>query len=374
MSIVPADVAPSTARSYRLISADSHVNEPPGVWTDRMPQRFAGRSPRMERLDQGDAWILEGCAEPINFGMNAVAGKRPEEMRGWVRYEDIAAGGAYPHARLNEQDADGVDAEVLYPTPRISQSIFANKDPEFHLACVRAYNDWLSEYCAAAPDRLLGLALLANRGVADAVSEADRALSLPGIAGVVMGCYPNGSLDIDPADDAVWGLLAEAHTPLHIHVSLSETMPSAHRSALPGYGRFFDAPNRIVQLIFAGVFDRFPGLDLVVAEVDCGWVPYFKEQIDNNYRRLAPVSTFTIRDLPSAYVERHVHLTYITDSVGLGLLGQIGAERVLWSSDYPHISTDWPASWKTIQASTASLSSAERRAVLAGNAMRLYGL
>ena len=74
--------------------------------------------------------------------------------------------------------------------------------------------------------------------------------------------------------------------PLSIHVSLTDTMPAAHRVALPGYGRFFDVPNRMVELIFAGVFDRFPALQMVVAEVDCGWVPYVKEQIDNNYQRL----------------------------------------------------------------------------------------
>ncbi len=81
---------------------------------------------------------------------------------------------------------------------------------------------------------------------------------LPGIRGVVMGCYPNGTLSVEPEDDAVFGYVAERGIPLSIHVSLTQAMPSAHRSPLPGYGRFFDAPNRIVEMIFAGVFDRFP--------------------------------------------------------------------------------------------------------------------
>ncbi len=104
---------------------------------------------------------------------------------------------------------------------------------------------------------------------------------------------------------------------LNIHVSLSQHMPAAHRAVLPGYGRFFDAPNRIVQMIFAGVFDRFPTLDVVVAEVDCGWVPYFKEQIDNNYRRLDAISDFRITARPSEYVDRHLHFTYLTDPFGI---------------------------------------------------------
>jgi predicted TIM-barrel fold metal-dependent hydrolase len=361
-------------RRYRLISADSHVNEPPDLWTTRVSERWRERAPRMERLEQGDGWILDGVSEPISFGMNAVAGKAPGEMQRWVRFEDIARGGWDPKARLEELDADGVDAEVLYPTPRLSQSMFANRDPELHLELIRAYNDWLSEYCAHEPARLIGLALVPNRGVSEAAAELERAIGLPGLRGAIIGCYPNGSLEPTAADDAVWGRLADAGWPLHIHVSLSDTFPSEHRSPLPGYGRFFDAPNRIVQLIFEGVFDRFPTLDLVCAEVDCGWVPYFKEQIDNNYRRLAPLSDFTITAPPSEYVERHVHFAYITDSVGVARRDEIGVERILWSSDYPHISTDWPQSWKTIQASMATVPAAERELMLAGNAIRLYQL
>jgi predicted TIM-barrel fold metal-dependent hydrolase len=101
-------------------------------------------------------------------------------------------------------------------------------------------------------------------------------------------------------------------------------------------------------------------------------VPYFKEQIDNNYRRLDPVSRFGLQQLPSEYVEQHVHFTYMTDTFGIHVRHEIGVERILWSSDYPHISADWPNSWKTIQASMSGVPSAERHLMLAGNAVRLY--
>jgi predicted TIM-barrel fold metal-dependent hydrolase len=358
---------------YRLISADSHVNEPGDLWTTRVPVPFRDRAPRIERFELGDAWVIEGVTDPINFGLNACAGLEPEHLHAWTTFDEMRRGGYDPIARIAEMDRDGVDAEVLYPTPRLAQGIVANTDADFHVALVRAYNDWLSVYTAEAPERFGGLALLPNRGASLAVEEFERIWGRSGIRGVLIGSYPNGTLEIDPADDLVWSRLAEARAPLHIHVSLSQTMPAAHRAPLPGYGRFFDAPNRIVQLIFAGVFDRFPTLDLVVAEVDCGWVPYFKEQIDNNYRRLAPVSDFHIVDAPSEYVERHVHFTYLTDGFGIANRHAVGVERILWSSDYPHISSDWPSSWKTIQATFATVPGAERHAILAGNAQRLYG-
>jgi predicted TIM-barrel fold metal-dependent hydrolase len=327
----------------------------------------------MERFEEGDAWVIEGVRDPINFGMNACAGLHPSEMKGWARFEDIRRGGWDPVARLAEMDEDGVDAEVLYPTPRLSQAIFATKEVELQLAMVQAYNDWMSEFVAEAPERFGGLAMLPCRGAESAVEEMERVLDRPGMRGVVMGCYPNGTLTITPEDDKLFGRLAERGVPLGIHVSLGQSMPVAHRAKLPGYGRFFDAPNRMIELVFAGVFDRFPELDVVFAETDFGWVPYVKEQIDNNFQRLEAVSHFGLQMLPSEYIDRHFHFGYMTDTFGLHNLQYVGAERVLWSNDYPHISADWPHSWRTIQASMSGVAPADRRLILAGNAQRLYG-
>jgi uncharacterized protein len=359
-------------RTYRLISGDSHVNEPPDLFVSRVPESLKGRVPRIERFAEGDAWVIEGASDPINFGMNACAGQGPDELRGWVRFEDIRRGGYDPAARLGEMDADGVDAEILYPTPRLSQGVVANPDDALHLVMVRAYNDWLSEYVSHAPDRFGGLVLLPNCGGAEAAAELERVAGRPGLRGAVMGCYPNGTLDVTDDDDQVWAALVDCGFPVSIHVSLGRTMPEAHRSSLPGYGRFFDEPNRIVQMIFSGMFDRFPDLQVVCAEVDCGWVPYFKEQVDNNFHRLYPPGTAAVQGQPSEYVERNISFTYVTDGIGVDNRHLIGVDRIMWSSDYPHVSADWPHSWKTIQATFSGVATPDRQAILAGNAARLY--
>ena len=367
------DPSATPGRRYRLISADGHVNEPPDVWVDRVPAALRDRAPKIVRFDEGDAWVIEGVSDPINFGMNACAGIAPEDMKGWCRFDEIRRGGYDPAARIEEMDADKVDAEVLFPTPRLSQAVIANPDTEYHLAMVRAYNDWLAEFCAYAPERFGGMAIVPNRGAASAVAEVERVLELPGIRGVVMGCYPNGTLAIEPEDDKFFGLLAERGVTLAVHVSLGQSMPAAHRAKLPGFGRFYDAPNRMVEMIFAGVFDRFPELDVFFAEVDFGWVPYVKEQIDNNYQRLDPVSHFGLEMLPSEYIERHFHFGFMTDTHGVHNRHAIGVERILWSNDYPHISADWPNSWRTIQAAFSGVPSDERNLILTGNAQRLWG-
>ena len=361
------------SREYRLISSDSHVTEPGDLWTKRVPAALRDRAPHIKRFDEGDAWIVEGMSGPLAFGWTSCAGLPPEQMKSWVRFEDVRRGGYDPAVRIEEQDRDGVDAEVLYPTPALSIGITAHPEEDYHLAMVRAYNDWLSEFASHAPERFGGMAMLPNRGGAKAaVAEIERVTGRPGIRGVVMGAYPNGTLALEPEDDPVWAVLNERKITLSIHVALTQTMPAVIRSKLPGYGRFFDAPNRVIEMVFSGMFDRFPNLNVFIAEVDFGWVPYVKEQIDNNYYRLEPTSKFGLKAPPREYIDRHFHYGYMTDTFGLQNRQYVGAERILWSSDYPHISADWPYSWRTIQSSMSGVSPEERNLILHANAERLF--
>lgn len=367
------------AKTYRLISADSHINEPPDLWTSRVRAKFKDRAPRIDRLEKGDAWIMEGSSTPINFGNNANGGLPPEQRSAWVRFEEIRRGGYDPKVRLEEQAQDGVEAEVLYPTPRVSHNVLANNaDREFHLDCIRAYNDWLSEYASFAPDRLLGIAMMPTTGVADAAAELTRAMALPGLRGALVGRYPNGSLEPKPEDEAFYARAAELGIPLHIHVSLAAVMsdddPERKKAGARGELRHLDASLRTYEVICSGVFDRHPKLDFVFAEVDCGWIPYVKEQFDNRFHRRSPNDRPPIVNPPSHYFDHNIATTYVTDVFGLGNRHNIGVERMMWSSDFPHSGTDWPNSRKQIEADFAGIDAKEKDAILAGNAARIYGL
>lgn len=359
---------------YRLISADSHVTEPPDLWTSRLPAKLRDRAPRIERFERGDAWVLEGVDQPIPFGYTACAGLPRETIPGgWMRFEDMRRGGYDPATRLEEMDIDGVDAEVLYPTPRLIQGAIASPDAEFRLALIQAYNDWLSEYVAHAPARFGGIAVLPNCGEAAAVAELERVMGRPGIRGVMIGAYPNGTVEIAPEDDAVWEALEASGLILNIHVDLSTTLPSPARSPLPAANIGATVPARLMQFIFSGVFDRFPRFDVMFAEVECGWIPFFKEQITDNYHRLAPGESFGIERRPIEYIEQHMYITYISDHFGVANRHAVGVDRMLWSSDYPHTRSDWPTSWRSINAAMTNVAGEERHAILAGTAMRLYG-
>jgi predicted TIM-barrel fold metal-dependent hydrolase len=371
--------SPLGAPGYRLVDADSHINEPPDLWTSRVPAKFKDRAPHMEHFEQGDAWVLEGVKDPINFGSNAAAGIPLAERSAWVRWEDIRPGGYDPKARLLEMDVDLVDAAVLYPTPRISHLMIANPDPDFHLAMVRAYNDWLSEYAEHDPSRLGGIMLIPNRGVDASVKEIARVIDRPGIVGCLLGCYPHGDLDLSIDDDPVWQAIAERDVPLHIHVALVNEYPSdiyapgmITQGLVQGYLRFRDVPGRMLQFLEGGVFDRVPNLNIVLAEVDAGWVPYVKEQVDNRVLRRELGTDMRARRMPSSIIEEHFYYTYITDHFAVRNRSYVGVDRLMWSSDFPHGGSDWPGSVRVIHADFADVPSWERDLILAGNAQRLY--
>jgi uncharacterized protein len=371
--------APLGAPGYRLIDADSHINEPPDLWSSRLPVKYRDRGPRMEHFPQGDAWVLEGVKDPINFGGNAAAGLAPHERSAWIRWEDIRAGGWNPKARLEEMDIDLVDAGILYPTPRISHLVIANPDPDFHLAMVQAYNDWLSEYVEYDPSRLGGIMLLPNRGVEQAVAEIERVAGRPGIKGCLMGCFPHGDLDLKEEDDVVWRAVADREMPLHIHVALINEYPkdiyapgTISEGLIMGYLRHRDASNRMLQFVVGGVFDRVPHLTVVLAEVDAGWVPHVKEQIDNRVLRKELGANVRAKRLPSSVIDEHFYYTYITDHFAIANRHAVGVERLMWSSDFPHGGSDWPNSVRVIHADFAGVPAAERDLVLGGNAQRLY--
>lgn len=358
---------------YQLIDADSHINEPPDLWTSRVPAKYRARAPHMQQFEEGDAWIVEGAPAPINFGLNAAAGLDLDVAKPWVRFEEIRPGGYDPKARLREMDTDRVDAAVFFPTPRLSQGVFVNPDPEFHLALVQAYNDWLIEYCSEDRNRLGALPMLPNRGVAQAITELERVIERPEVKGVLIGCYPHGDTEIEADDDPLWKAVAASGLPLHIHVSLNDTAPSGQGGTkLPGDLRMYDAPRRILQLIWSGVFERFPDLQVAVVEVDVGWLPFFKEQADDRYHRQNLGQTFNLPHPPSYYMEHNFVFTFVSDYFGVKNRHAIGVDRIMWSSDFPHLPANWPHSWRTIEATFADVPRDERDLILWGNAQRLY--
>jgi len=164
-------------RDYQLISADSHVLEPPHIWTTYMPKKFHDKVPRVVSDGEGgEAWQFAPDIPPAPIGIYASAGRSHDDIR-WTGVTFAAAnqGNFRGEPRLQEQDLDGVDAEVLFGSARMMSHFYSDPDPEFQLAGVQAYNNWIAEeFVKAAPDRLIGLGCMPALDVAAAIKEMER--------------------------------------------------------------------------------------------------------------------------------------------------------------------------------------------------------
>ncbi len=355
---------------YRVISADSHVVEDPRLWEERMPRDLRDRAPHLERTEKGDYLFIEGHP-PAAIGRFGLAGKTPEEIARAKHLEDNRPGGWDPQARLKDMDADGVDADVLYPT--VSNRFFRVPSGAYQTACIRAYNDWLAEFCNAAPKRLKGLGIIPLADVAAGIQEMQRVRKL-GLQGVMIAIYPEEARPYsDPAYDPLWSAAQDMGMPVSLHVlSNANLAPLAHfmvdYAAMPQW-----VQRSLAAMIFGGVFERYPRLRVVSAESDIGWIGNFLQRIDHAMHKHGLRLGVKLSLRPSEYFRRGCSATFMDDVAGMRGWDLIGPQCIMWSSDYPHTDSTWPRSQDAIARNFAAVPEGPKRQMLADNAASLYG-
>jgi hypothetical protein len=206
---------------FKLISDDSHVNEPGDLWTERIDAAFRDRAPRIvdgiPGRPPGSYLVLEGVP-PIHVTQGLGAGKKPEELEKFFEtttYKDARRGGWDPVERIKDQELDGVEAEVIYTTLGFRQ--FWLKDGALQRACFRAYNDWLAEYCSYEPRRLAGLAMMSLYDVDEAVTELRRCRKIGLRGAMIWASPPEDRPYSDGLYDPFWAEAQELRMPLSLH-------------------------------------------------------------------------------------------------------------------------------------------------------------
>jgi predicted TIM-barrel fold metal-dependent hydrolase len=383
-------------RDQRLISTDSHLEVSPDQWRPFVDREFADYVPKVVQLPGGgDAWLMPGKSAPVPLGLNFSAGRGWENLRtSGLSYADGLVGAGDGKQRLAEMDRDGVDAEVLFPAVSGQRTLDAAAIPtEAYVAIARGYNNWLStDYTAHDPDRLLGLAILPATGIDDAIAELRHVATLPGVRGVVLHQWPNGSaVPVPEEDDRFWRVALELDVPLTAHVSFGGGAAAEEalraRQLEAGVSMMNFAPMTtmlsktvtrggiVIQFIQNGTLDRFPELQLFLAETQIGWIPEFKEDADENWRRHRYWSgADQWAHEPSWYVDHHFHWGFQVDRFGLAVRHAIGVDRIQWSTDFPHVQCDWPNSRQIVADQFTDIPDEETAAITGGNAAAYFRL
>jgi uncharacterized protein len=381
-------------QSYRVVSADSHLEPAVERWTPRIPARYRESAPQRVRLPNGgDATIIEGQKKPHVF-LGGLVGMPYDERSPIGGRFDTAPGAGSPEQRLHEQDVDGVDAEILFHTSSSVAAYRGIKDDAAYKAVIHAWNEFLAEeYCAVAPDRLIGLGMLPDTSVDDGIAEMEYCARM-GFKGVCLTKYPSGKDVPTPEDDRFWTAALDLDMPLAVHVAFGGGRSSDARyeyqhdpdevaSGVDAFSKFVKygvrGAGNAVQMVFDGVFDRFPRLRMYFAETQVGWIPNFLDQLDDQYDRVIhwaePLLGIKKLDrMPSEYIREHFWWGFMRNPFGVRARHEVGIDRMMWSTDFPHAETDWPETQRVIDEMFVGVPDAERHQILAGNVIEYFHL
>jgi predicted TIM-barrel fold metal-dependent hydrolase len=375
---------------YKLISCDDHLDLnmlPADLWTSCMPEKFKDRAPRVEERDGRAIWVCDGEVWGPWSGIRPrTSGPKPVftalDRGGIADHSELRPGVA--RLRLADMDRDGVHTHVIFgPVTSIKLA-----DQELTDACHRVYNDWLAEFCSAAPHRLLGVPMLPPNPES-AVAELARLAANYN--------FKQANLQIAAAEprlndkrwEPLFDLLEETGIILSFHVVVLASSLAAFDPAKGSPGAtFLHAKGFIEQFLdpfvdlFAwGILERHPRLRIVIAESGVGWVPWVVEELDYRHWRLWEAKEYWAdkggiphQMKPSELFKRQVYATFQQSPTAMRLLEFYGEDKLLWATDYPHPDSIWPNSRKVIEQTMGHLPPETIRKLTSGNAAKLYGL
>jgi predicted TIM-barrel fold metal-dependent hydrolase len=304
-----------------------------------------------------------------------------------------------PTSRFEEMNRHGVAAEVLFPdfglpfelySPLLAAEHGYRRTPAQKKVANQAYNRWLVDFCSQAPERFAALALVNFEVVEEALDEIAWAKSV-GIRGVIMPMFTEEHPVFHPRFDPIWSLLQELEMPINSHISLSgikvyepKIPPFPHPAvATPVFGRVmgFYCQQILSHLIWGGVLERFPNLQVVFTEQGSGWVVGELQSMDYSWE-----GSFFRRDVreivrhtPSFYFRRQCHLgSSLFSKAEAEARYQIGIDKITVGMDFPHLEGTWGVGPGHIEYLRATLGAAgvlpdEARLMVGENALRLWG-
>ncbi|EFC86726.1 amidohydrolase family protein [Parafrankia sp. EUN1f] len=365
-----------------LVSVDDHAVEPPDMFAGRLPARYADQAPKVITKDDGtDAWVFEG-QEATNVGLNAVAGRPPDEYGAEpTRFSEIRPGCFDIHERIRDMNAGGLAASMNFPSyPQFCGQYFARaSDKDLALAVLRAYNDWhIDEWCGTYPGRMIPLALPPIWDPA-LMAEEVRRVAAKGCHAVTFSENPEKlgypSLHSDHWDP-FWQACSEQNTVVCLHIGSSSQVVITSLDA-PVDTMITLQPMSIVQaaadLIWSPFLRRFPDLTLALSEGGIGWIPYFLERVDRVYKKHRAWTHQDFGDmLPSELFLQRIVTCFIEDEFGVASRGKLNIDMVTWECDYPHSDSSWPLAPESLGRYLDGVPDRDVAKITHENALRLF--
>jgi predicted TIM-barrel fold metal-dependent hydrolase len=374
-------------RTYQVISADGHLELPADRLLPFIPKQYHDRAPRLVKLrDGGEALLVEGWPL-INNGSNLLAGRKlgTAGISYWNADGSPSPGTGPAAQRLREQDAAGLDAEVLFPPVFLASAIQRIEDKDVYRAIVRGYNRYLAEeYCPVAPDRLIAPGVIPQSGIDDALAELEWCRKA-GLKAVNLHQFPAGGSGPNPEDDRFWQAALAIGMPITAHTHFGNRYPANFMQSPPPpiapaerliLRQAFTPPMMtIAQLLYTRVFDRFPALQLYFAETQASWLACALYQIDENAEMYSSqIGWEADRAKPSEYIRKHIYFGIIRDPACVDMPTRVPLERLMFGTDFPHGIGAYPDAPTWIERNFAGAPEAVRTRIILENPAAYFGL
>jgi len=362
-----------------IIDADGHVFEPFSMWPERLPVEFHDRMWTRERRADGTEEV-QFYGHPTNMEWTVGALCTPGGLAAEGSLDtdldtEVDRGVDDPVRRVELMDEQGIAVSVLFPTMTLGLDDIPEVD--FRNAYAHAYNSWIADFCAHDPVRLRWGAVLPLADPEFAARELDWALDA-GATTVMLSPIPSpgaitlGSPEIDP----IWARLAEANVPAVVHASNPGSPALRIHKLLTNrvqwqMGVPFQLQLGVMYVIDGGVLERHPGLEVGFFEGDVGWLGHWLGRLDETYEKMALVADVPRR---SALEQFRAQCTISGEPADRGLAATadlVGADRVLWASDWPHQDGSWPDPIVILR-DRGDLDDAAKRAIFLDGPARFY--
>ena len=388
----------------KLIDSDTHFSEPYDLWTSQAPKKYLDKVPQVKRGSTGKLhWFFDGN-EMFAAGGSSFVTKEGEKIpfygKDFTTFEgwNVIHEASYdPKARVKFMDETGIYAQVVYPnTLGNSMAWFvSNEDKDLAYHCVRVYNDAVAQFARDGSKRLYPVAVMPLWDIELCVKEAERARNELGLTSVAMAgeVHKAGLPDLgQKAWDPFYEALTDLKMPINIHIAAGVDAAGVGaaanwtKTAWPSLADRAHKPVNSVQmelansrfvsnLVLSDLAFRWPEVKWVSVESGIGWLPYVFERVDYEYLEDFPSDPAPARPKAAEMFKKNCYATFWFEDAGpQRLLDIIGADNVMWETDFPHPTCLHPDAVLRSAKALAGMGRDVLRKIVQDNAAQLYDI
>jgi uncharacterized protein len=373
--------------SLRVIDSDLHVIETGEVYEKYLDEKYRDKMPQYLGWSPTNFphWDVQGQMIPPWAQAQEVIGPQQfldaptEHLYKSVRERKYDAG-----STLDAMDAEGIDLAVVYRTFAHMVVSIDDLQPAYATAYCAAFNDWLADYCRTNSTRLKPAAIVSLHDPELAAAEARRAVEKQGHVAVVLLPMPiNGRYVNAPECDVLWKEITRLKVPLAFHGTSGGASKDYVTNRFRGHANFrtlnhssafpLELMLALGAMTVGGVLERFPDMRVAFLEGNCGWLPWWLDRLDDQWKKYGGGETVKLSARPREYFQRQCFIgTDVDEDLLSVVIDEIGDDNIVMSVDYPHADGPFPNGIKTFL-DHAKVSMDSKRKIMWDNCTRLYG-